>query len=73
VNKKVNRILKIVFSGLFAGIIAGGGALTAVGTEMPPDASIGDTGGWTWLVIGITFLVAAAKDWKTYLAQPPAS
>lgn len=47
---------------ILTGIVAAGGALIAVATELPPGSRIGDISGVTWLVIGLTFAVAAAKD-----------
>lgn len=65
------RLFKIVMSGVLAGVVAGGGALTAVATELEPGSPITAIGQVTWLVIAVAFLVAAAKDWRTYTADPP--
>ena len=56
-------------SGILAGIIGAGGALIAALQESPPGKFPGSV---TWLVIGITGLIVVARNWKTYLATPPA-
>ena len=64
----MGRTFKLFVSGLLAGIIGAGGALIAAFSELP---SGGGPSFLTWIVIGVTGLVAAAKDWKTYLAKLP--
>lgn len=64
----MGRSLKLVVSGLLAGIIGAGGALIASFSELPSGELPGLV---TWIIIGVTGLVAAAKDWKTYLAKVP--
>jgi len=58
---------KMFLSLIAAAIIAGGGAFTGVATDLGPDQGIGDIRTVTWVVIGITALVAAAKDLQTYV------
>jgi hypothetical protein len=67
-NKGLGRVIMQFLSGILAGIIGAGGALMAALQESPPGEFPGSV---TWLVIGVTGLVGAAKDWKTYLATPP--
>ena len=64
----MGRTLKLLVSGLLAGVIGAGGALIAAFSELP---SGGVPSLLTWIVILVTGLVAAAKDWKTYLAKVP--
>ena len=61
---------KIFLSFLIAAVIAGGGAFTGVATDLGPNKDIGDIRTVTWIVIGLTALVAGAKDLKTFLADP---
>ena len=59
---------KILISSLSNGVIASGGAITAVIVEVGSSAPIS---GITWLMAGIAGLMAMAKDWKTYTATVP--
>lgn len=63
----MGKTLKLFLSGLLAGIIGAGGALIAAFSEVPSGELPGVV---TWIIIGVTGLVAAAKDWKTFLASP---
>ena len=59
---------KILISSLSNGVIASGGAITAVIVEIGSDTPIS---GVTWLMAGIVGLMAIAKDWKAYTAESP--
>jgi len=59
---------KILISSLSNGVIASGGAITAVRVEIGSDTPIS---GVTWLMAGIAGLMAMAKDWKSYTATAP--
>lgn len=67
----MNPILKRTLSAIIAAIIASGGAFFGVASELGANKDIGDIRIITWVVIAVTAVVAAAKDLKTYLAQPP--
>lgn len=67
----MRRFIMIFLSAFIAAIIAGGGAFFGVVSGLEPNAELNDIGGITWLVIGVTALIAAAKDLKTYLAEAP--
>ena len=69
----MNPTTKIIFSFVLAAIIAGGGALLGAASEMEQGQGVGEIGSVTWLVIGVTAIVAAAKDFRTYLAPPPST
>ncbi len=62
---------KGILSPILAGIIAGGGALIGVLTELAEGSGLGDIGSVTWSVIVVTVVIAGAKDLKTYFAAPP--
>ena len=62
---------KIILSALIAAIIAGGGAFIGVASDLGDDENLSDIRLVTWMVIIVIALVAAAKDFKTYLAKPP--
>ena len=63
--------VKIILSFLLAAIIAGGGALLGAASELEQGQGVGDISSVTWLVIAVTAVVAAAKDFRTFLATPP--
>lgn len=67
----MKRYIMISLSAIIAAIIAGGGAFFGVVSGLEPNAKLSDIGSITWLVIGVTALIAAAKDLKTYLADAP--
>ena len=62
---------KIILSALIAAIIAGGGAFIGVASDLGDNENLSDIRLVTWMVIIVIALVAAAKDFKTYLAKPP--
>lgn len=51
--------VKKIWSAILAGIIVSGGMAIAVAQEQP---ELGEIKGGTWLVIGVTLIVAIAKD-----------
>ena len=59
---------RILVSSVSNGLIASGGAITAVIVEVGSDSPIS---GVTWLMAGIAGMMAMAKDWKTYTATAP--
>jgi hypothetical protein len=67
----MNRKQKVVLSALIAAIIAGGGAFIGVATDLGDEENLSDIRLMTWMVIMVIAVVAAAKDFKTYLAKPP--
>ena len=62
---------KIILSALIAAIIAGGGAFIGVASDLGDNENLSDIRLVTWMVIIVIAFVAAAKDFKTYLAKPP--
>jgi len=59
---------KLLLSGLTAFAIAGGGALLAVIADLPADEVISVK---VWIITGVTGIMAASKDIRTYLADSP--
>ena len=47
-------------------VIAGGGAFLGVAVDLGPDRDLGDIRSVTWIVIAVTGMVAAAKDYLAY-------
>lgn len=67
----MSRTIRLFLSGLTSGIIAAGtGLVSALGSI---DSSTPfDEVSWTvWAGILVGGLLASAKDWRTYLAEPP--
>lgn len=59
---------KILISSFSNGVIAFGGAITAVLVEIGSDVSISTS---TWILASLAGFMAMAKDWKTFTAVAP--
>jgi len=57
--------VSVLLSSITAGVIAGGGIVVTLSTSTETITST------QWTIAAITALMAASKDIKTYLAEPP--
>ncbi len=67
----MNATLKLFLSGLISAVIVGcTGLMTAIST-IPAGTPITDVSWTVWVGIASGAAMAAAKDWRTFIAPPP--
>ena len=62
----MSRTILAILSALIAVVIAAGGAFLVVATELGEGKNLSDVSDITWAVVGVTGVIAGAKDLRTY-------